>query len=211
MQPNRRNQTERPPQKVHMPPAVIDIGLQRDNHHNGHHKAPQQQDAKARFAVAQRGERARYDLPTHRRASDSAYQQSDWRRGYRKPNRDVVPRRCVRPVYLAHKQILYNERMLRQLSQALNKPQRIFPIVRVNDIHDRQRRRRKYPARRQDALALRPTRRLPQIYPAHSQYHRQQHQPKHAQIHRQAHHCAAQRKRPKRIPAKSAVSQIQRD
>ena len=100
--------------------------------------------------------------------------------------------------------------MLRHYKDALNKPQRVLPIVWVNEIRRSQRRPREYPCGCQDALALPPDR-LPQIQPAHSQYHRRQHQPKHAQIYRQAHAYPAQQKRSDSVLAKRAVSEIQRD
>ena len=66
-------------------------------------------------------------------------------------------------------QVLYNRGMLRQCADALNEPQRVFPIVRVNDVRRRQRRRQERRACEQNALALRLAR-LPQVQPAHSQY-----------------------------------------
>ena len=142
--PNRRKHTERRPQKVHLSPAVVDVGLQRDNRDDGHHKTSQQHDAKAGFAVAEGGERTRDCLPKHRSASDSAQQQRDGRRGYRKPYRDVVPRHSVSPVNLAHKQVLRIGGMLGKETEGINEPQRVVPVVRVNDVCDYQRRRREY-------------------------------------------------------------------
>ena len=115
--------------------------MQRDNHRYGQRKAAYQHHAKAGFTVAEGGYGARDCPPTHRRASDSARQQRDWRRGYGEPNGDVVPRDGVGSVYLAHKQVSEYGGMLRRKADALNEPQRVFPIVRVNDVHGRKRRR----------------------------------------------------------------------
>ena len=100
--------------------------------------------------------------------------------------------------------------MLRQKAQARSEPQRVFPVVRVADVQRGKRRRREYPARRQNPLAIRPARRLPQVRRAHSEYERRQNQPERAQIYRQTHAYAAQQKRAYRVPAKSAVGEVER-
>ena len=146
MQSNRRQQTERRPKEIHLPPAAIDVGLQDNGNRHRHRKASQQQDAKPHLAVAQRGERTRYALPARRNASNSPKPQRHRRRGYRKSNRDIIPRRGVGSINLAHKQISEHSGMLGQRPNALNKPQRILPIVRVDNPHRRHRRRREYSA-----------------------------------------------------------------
>ena len=131
-----------------MPPVVVDIELQRDNRRDRQRKAAQQQDAKAGFEVAQRGKRARDCLPANCRAADSAQHQRHRRRGDAEPHRDEVPRRGVGFVYLAHKQVLYNDGMPGQRSDAINEPQRVFPVVRVDGVHRCKRSSREYPRRR---------------------------------------------------------------
>ena len=111
---------------------------------------------------------------------------------------------------LAHKQVLYNRGMLSHHAGELNKPQRILPVVRVNDVCDCQRRPREHPGGRQDALALPPAR-LPQVQPAHTEYHRQQHKPERPQVYRQAHPYAAQQERANSVLAKGAMREIERD
>ena len=211
MQSDRGKQAERRPQEVHLPPAGVDVGLQCYNHYDRHHKAAEQQDAKSGFAVAESGKGTGDCLPTDRRASDSTQRQRDRRRGDGKPNGDVVPRHGVGQVNLAHKQVLYNGGMLGQHSDALNEPQRIFPVVRVDDVQRGKRRRREYRGRRQDAIALCPARCLPQVGRAHREYERQQHQPEHAQVYRQACGNAAQQERADGVFAKGAVGEVERD
>ena len=98
--------------------------------------------------------------------------------------------------------------MLSQHAHALNEPQRVLPIVRVDDVRRHQRRRREYAHRRQDAIALSPTRCLPEVYRAHSEYHRWQQQRERAQIYRQAYDYAAQQERANSVLAKGAVGKI---
>ena len=139
-----------------MPPAVVDVGLERDNHYDGQHKAAEQQDAKADFAVAEGGKGASDCLPTYCRRADSAKRQRDRRRGDGEPNGYVVPRHGVRHVSFAHKQVWDSEHngMLRHHAHTLNKPQRVFPVVRMNDVHRRKCHRQERRAGKQDALAL---------------------------------------------------------
>ena len=102
---DRRQQAERPPYKVEMPPAFIDAGLQDNGNRHRQYYAAQQQDAKADFAVAEGSAGTRGYLPTDCRRAQSAQRQRNRRRGYRKPHRDVIPRHGVRRVNLAHKQV----------------------------------------------------------------------------------------------------------
>ena len=194
-QPGCGQQAERRPQELEVPPALIAVRLQMQRNADRQHQAAQQQKAEAQFAVAEHPAWVPYPLPADRRGADGAQQQRQRRRRDGEPSGNVVRRQRVRADDLPLEQVVEQHWMLEKHLEALQKSQRVGPIIGMQDVHGRQRRGREQPAGGQNAPLLCGVGRIQQVQGAHGQHGRQQQQAEDAQVERQADGKPAQRER----------------
>ena len=90
-----RQQSERYIDKIHLPPAGVDIGTQQHHRQCRQQKASQQQETEPQPGVAQNRPGPGQPPDRQRRNAHYAQQQNERRRGNKKPGRQVMRRRQV--------------------------------------------------------------------------------------------------------------------
>ena len=122
MQAERRQQRERRPEEIQVPPAVEDGGFEENDCGNGRAETDRGKRPKAQSRVSKRGRPAQCAANKESGYSYAAKQQSERRSRDQKPRRNVRCRNVIRENRRSTEQFLCDDKVTSRLSERLNKP-----------------------------------------------------------------------------------------
>ena len=206
-----RQQAQRRVEEVHLPPAVVEVGVQRHDGRGRQRQAGEQQPLEAQPGVAQHVAGAGGALPYDRGGAGEGQQEGRRRRGDRHPRGQVLGWNR-RPAHdLALKEGGRVSRMPSQRLERVDDGERVAPEPGGDGVARPRGGQHEGGRGDQRAAAPGPVAGLQQVQRPQPRNRREQRQPHDAQVDQHADARAAQRERRRGVPAEGALHQPQRD